>query len=94
MDKPLDISWVQYFPNVFFFVFVFSSMWLIMPKYLLTAALNLLSEGYMGQMALCVIIYFVFMFTLHVNFDIIKYELIYQFIGLHFHNLLWVFHGR
>ncbi len=51
MDKPLDISWVQYFPNVFFFllwVFVFSSMWLIMPKYLLTAALNLLSEGYHG----------------------------------------------
>lgn len=50
MDKPLDISCVQCLPKVFssLQVFVFSSMWLIMPKYLLTAAHNLLSEGFHG----------------------------------------------
>lgn len=42
------------------------------------------SEGLHGNEGTCMMIYFVFMFTLDVNFYIIKYELIDPFIGLHF----------
>lgn len=45
------------------------------------------SEGLHGTEGTCMMIYFVFIFTLDVNFDIIKYQLIDPYIGLHFFGL-------